>query len=191
MQGLLDQKKLIYESIMNLYLLRHANAGQRRSNPKLDLKRPLDKEGKQQCLLIGGVLSALKVQFDCILSSPLKRALQTASLVGTESCYEQRIVVSPALSPSGTWREFQTLLAGLTKYEDVLLVGHNPNLTQYLNTLLCHSATVAPIRMRKGAIAKLDMNRTPGRLQWLFDPRLVRAVQASSVKRSRPKTSRK
>lgn len=176
---------------MNLYLLRHANAGQRRANAELDLKRPLDKEGKQQCLLIGSVLSALKVQFDCIVSSPLKRALQTASLVGTEVGYEQRILVSPAMSPAGTWREFQTLLSGLSGHEDVLLVGHNPNITQYLNSLLCASATVAPIRMRKGAIAKLDMNRQTGRLQWLFDPRLIRAVQTSSVKRSRPKTSRK
>ncbi|HEX4020040.1 MAG TPA: phosphohistidine phosphatase SixA [Acidobacteriaceae bacterium] len=176
---------------MNLYLLRHANAGQRRPNSELDLKRPLDKEGKQQCLLIGSVLSALKVQFDCVVSSPLKRALQTASLVGTETGYEQRIVVNPALSPSGTWREFLALLEGLTGHEDVLLVGHSPNLTQFLNTLLCSSANVAPIRMRKGAVAKLDMNRKTGRLQWLFDPRLVRAVQTSSVKRSRPKTSRK
>lgn len=176
---------------MNLYLLRHANAGQRRTNADLDMKRPLDKEGKQQCLMIGGVLNSMKVQFDCVVSSPLKRALQTASLVGTETGYEQRIVVNPSLSPTGSWREFQNLLASLAGYEDVLLVGHNPNVTQFLNMLLCSSATVAPIRMRKGAIAKLDMNRQTGRLQWLLDPRLVRAVQTSSIKRSRPKTSRK
>ena len=33
---------------MNLYILRHASAGTRRANPKLDVKRPIDKEGKQQ-----------------------------------------------------------------------------------------------------------------------------------------------
>ena len=31
---------------MNLFVLRHANAGIRRQNPILDLKRPLDKDGK-------------------------------------------------------------------------------------------------------------------------------------------------
>ncbi len=175
----------------NLYLLRHANAGQRRSNPELDQKRPLDKEGKAQCLLLGGVLNALKVQFDCVVSSPLKRALQTASLVGTEAGYEQRIVVSAALSPSGTWRDFQALLDGFAGYEDVLLVGHNPNLTHHLTALLCASATAEPIRLRKGALVKIDMNRVSGRLQWLFDPKLARAIQSSSVTKSRPKTSRK
>lgn len=176
---------------MNLYILRHANAGQRRPDTESDQKRPLDKEGKVQCLFIGSMLSALNVHFDCVVSSPLKRALQTASLVGTESGYEQQIVVSPALSPSGTWRQFQTLLSGLAGHEDVLLVGHSPNLTQFLNTLLCPSATVAPIRLRKGAIAKLDMDRQAGRLQWLQDPRLIRAIQTTSAKRPRPKTSRK
>ena len=36
----------------------------------LDHKRPLDKEGKQQCILLGSVLSSLKLQFDYVISSP-------------------------------------------------------------------------------------------------------------------------
>ena len=57
---------------MNLYILRHASAGTRRENPLLDVKRPLDKEGKQQCILVGSYLNALRVQFDLIASSPLR-----------------------------------------------------------------------------------------------------------------------
>ncbi len=67
---------------MNLFLMRHANAGLRRENPLLDEKRALIKEGKEQCILMARTLSALKVQVDVIVSSPLKRALQTAQLVG-------------------------------------------------------------------------------------------------------------
>ena len=78
---------------MNLYILRHASAGVRRASPTIDVKRPLDKEGKDQCLLIARYLNALKVQFDLIASSPLKRALQTASLVGTEVAYEGKIQI--------------------------------------------------------------------------------------------------
>ncbi|HUZ05652.1 MAG TPA: phosphohistidine phosphatase SixA [Acidobacteriaceae bacterium] len=176
---------------MNLYLLRHANAGQRRLNPELDQKRPLDKEGKEQCLLLGGVLNGLKIQFDCVVSSPLKRALQTASLVSTETGYEQQLTIRQALSPTGNAREFHALLDEFSKYDDVLFVGHNPSLTQNLRALLCASASVDPIRLRKGALAKLDMSRHSGRLQWLFDPKLARVIQASSTTRSRPKTSRK
>lgn len=176
---------------MNLYILRHASAGQRKSNPLLDQKRSLDKEGKQQCILLGQTLNALKLQFDCVLSSPLKRALQTAALVGTETGYEKKIQLSQALAPGGTWSDFQRLLDGLTGYEDVLLVGHSPNLPEFLNRLLCPETMGSIVRVRKGSIAVLDMQRRPAKLQWLLDPRILRAVQASSTKRSRAKTSRK
>ena len=69
-------------ALMNLYLMRHANAGVPRDNPLLDAKRSLVKEGKQQCMLMAGVLAALKVQIDVIIASPLKRSMQSAQFVG-------------------------------------------------------------------------------------------------------------
>lgn len=176
---------------MNVYILRHASAGQRKSNPTLDQKRPLDKEGKQQCILLGRVLNGLKLQFDCVISSPLKRALQTAALVGTETGYERKIQLSKAMAPDGTWSDFQRLLDGLAGFEEVLIVGHNPNLPEFLNRLLCPAASGSILRLRKGAIAALDLQRGPARLQWVLDPRMLRAVQANATKRSRAKTSRK
>ena len=176
---------------MNLYLLRHGNAGQRKTNPIADFKRPLDKEGKQQCLLLGATLSSLKLQFDIVLSSPLKRALQTAALVGTEAGFEKKIQLSPALAPGGTWSDFQLLLNGLAGAEDVLLVGHSPNLPEFLNRLLYPAGKVAPLRLRKGAIAALNLVRGPAKLQWLIDPRILRAAQSTTTKRSRAKISRK
>ena len=68
-----------------------ARFGEPRKNPLLDPKRPLDKEGKKHCLQLAHVLNALNIQFDLIVSSPLKRCLQTASLVGTETGYEAQI----------------------------------------------------------------------------------------------------
>src|ERR1700678_4563881 len=115
---------------MNLYILRHASAGTRRVDPAIDAKRPLDKEGKEQCLLIARYLNALRIQFDLILSSPLKRALQTASLVGTEVAYDSKIQVTEAVSPSGSVSGFQKLVFQLSLLENVLVVGHNPNLPQ-------------------------------------------------------------
>lgn len=175
---------------MNLYILRHASAGIRRENPLIDVKRPLDKEGKQQCMLVGSYLNALKVQFDLIASSPLKRALQTASLVGTETGYDAKIQVTEALAPGATGSAFQQYVAGLTRYENVLIVGHNPNLPVFLGSLFT-SPGHASIRMRKGAIARVDLTRRPGILNWLVDPRILRGVYTNVTKRSRRKTSRK
>ena len=174
---------------MNIYILRHASAGTRRANPLIDVKRPLDKEGKQQCILVGSHLNALRVQFDLVVSSPLKRALQTASLVGTETGYDGKIHVSEALSPGATVKEFEAFAASLAKYENVLLVGHNPNLAAFLASLLGPGRL--NIRLRKGAIARVDYTRKPGILHWLVDPRILRGVYTRVTKSSRRKTSRK
>jgi len=175
---------------MNLYLMRHANAGLSRGNPVLDAKRALIKEGKEQCMLMAHMLSALKVQVDVIVSSPLKRALQTAQFVGTELGYEAKVEVSPALGLSADYAAFQQLLAKYAELDGVLMVGHNPNLFQFLGRMITGNGGAA-IRMRKGSIARVDMDRHPPLLRWLIDPRMARAIYASVAKSSRPKTSRK
>ncbi|WP_158794664.1 histidine phosphatase family protein [Granulicella sp. L60] len=178
---------------MNLYILRHASAGTRRANPILDLKRPLDKEGKKHSLQLAYVLNALNIQFDLIISSPLKRCLQTASLVGTETGYEAQILHSTALAPEATYKEFHQLLNQYSDRENLLVVGHNPNLTTFLGSLLVPTTSPAPakVRLRKGSLARLVLTRGPATLQGLLDPRTVRALYATSTKSSRRKISRK
>jgi phosphohistidine phosphatase len=175
---------------MNLYLLRHASAGTRRVNPVTDVKRGLDKEGKQQCVLIGGYLNATRVNFDAVLSSPLKRSLQTASLVATEMGYEAKIVVEESLSPAGTFERFLGMLQRHAKQENILVVGHNPNLSHFLGSLICapHRSNV---RLRKGSLARVDFGRGPAQLLSLVEPRMLRQIYASMAKSSRRKTSRK
>jgi len=175
---------------MNLYILRHASAGTRRANPLVDVKRPLDKEGKQQCILVGRFLSALNVQFDRVVSSPLKRALQTASLVGNEAGFDSKIDVTDALLPNAGVQKFQDLVRSLQQYENVLVVGHNPNLPIFFGSLLAPAVRIST-RYRKGAIARIDCTRLPGTLHWLVDPRILRGIYSKATKRSRPKTSRK
>ena len=178
---------------MNLFILRHASAGTRRANPLLDIKRPLDKDGKRHCLQLAHVLNALKIQFDLIASSHLKRSMQTASLVGTETGYESPIQISKALAPEATLRDFQRLLHDCRDHENVLLVGHNPNISAFLGALLvpASSHATAQVRLRKGSLARLSLSRGASTLQWLLDPRTVRALYATSTKSSRRKTSLK
>ena len=175
---------------MYLYLMRHANAGIARDNALLDAKRGLIKEGKEQCMLMARVLSALKVQIDVIVSSPLKRALQTAQFVGTELGYEAKVQVDPSLALDGDYADFLALVAKYANREGVLAVGHNPNIFQFLGKLITGNGG-ASIRMRKGSIACINMDQHPPRLQWLLDPRSCRWIYASVGKSSRPKTSRK
>src|SRR5580698_5792510 len=104
---------------MNIYILRHASAGIRRVNPILDRKRPLDKDGKRHCLQLAHVLNSMKLQFDVVISSPLKRCMQTASMVGTETGYEAPILSSAALAPDATFIQFQKLLKEFAEVENL------------------------------------------------------------------------
>jgi phosphohistidine phosphatase len=175
---------------MNLYLMRHANAGVRRGNPTLDAKRGLIREGKDQCILMARLLSALKVQPEVIVSSPLKRSLQTAQFVGTELGYEAKVEISAALAPDASFAAFQKLIERYAGRDEVLFVGHNPNLFQFLGHLITGNGP-AGVRMRKGSVARIDMSKHPPLLQWLIDPRLARNFYVSVAKSSRPKTSKK
>jgi phosphohistidine phosphatase len=177
---------------MNLYILRHASAGTSRVNPTLDAKRPLDKEGKRHCLQLAHILNGLKINFDVIVSSPLKRSLQTASLVATETGHEAAIVHSTGLAPAAKLADFQKVLSEYKDRENVLVVGHNPNLQSFLGALLVSPAskTEAQIRLRKGSIARLNLTRGPATLQWLIDPRTVRSLYGTSTRLARRKTAK-
>ena len=176
---------------MFLYLLRHASAGQPLSNAKKDEKRGLDTDGIEQCGYIGRALAALGVQVDVVVSSPLKRATQTAALVGNEMGHEGKLVLEHGLHPEANYSEFQTMLQKYARQDSVLLVGHNPNLRDFLGRLISERGCEATIDLKKGAVAKVEMRRSSGSLSWCLTPRILRTLHAAAAESSRPKTSRK
>jgi len=176
---------------MTLYFLRHASAGEHLATPKKDEKRSLDKEGIEQCGYIGRALAGLDVQVDVIVSSPLKRCAQTASLVGNELGYEGKLQLDPLLRPEAGLAEFRKLLEKYARQEAIMVVGHNPNLSQFLGAVISDSGCEASLELKKGAVAKVEMRRTSGTLQWCVTPKLLRALYDTAVASSRPNTSRK
>src|ERR1700693_1204764 len=176
---------------MILYFLRHASAGEHLANPKKDEKRALDKEGIEQCGYIGRALATLDVQVDAIVSSPLKRCTQTASLVGNELGYEGKLQIDTALRREAGLADFRKLLEKYSRQEAILVVGHNPNLSQFLGAVISDSGCAASVELQKGAVSKVEMRRTSGTLQWCVTPKLLRALYDAAVDSSRPKTSRK
>jgi phosphohistidine phosphatase len=176
---------------MILYFLRHASAGDHFVNPKKDEKRALDKEGIEQCGYIGRALAALDVHVDVIVSSPLKRCTQTAVLVGNELGYEGKLLLDAGLRPEAGLADFRKLLEKYARQEAIMVVGHNPNLSQFLGATISDSGCEASLELKKGAVAKVEMRRTSGTLQWCVTPKVLRALYDTAVESSRPKTSRK
>jgi phosphohistidine phosphatase len=174
---------------MDIYFLRHANAGQPKLNPGKDEKRPLDKVGIEQAHDVGRALASLDVTMDVILSSPLRRATQTASVVANEIGYEDKVVLDSALRPGATYEQFQELLARHSRKEAIMVVGHNPNLTEFLNKLLSGSGAMRALELKKGAIARVEKEgRKAAVLLWCVPPKVIRSIQQASASNSRPKT---
>jgi phosphohistidine phosphatase len=176
---------------MTVYFLRHASAGQKRANAQQDDKRPLDKEGIEQCRYVGRLLNALDTHVDLILSSPLKRATQTASFVGNELAYEQKIELAPALKPNAEYQAFRDLLRSLRKFDSVMVVGHNPNFSRFLALMVTNGADDSAIEMKKGGVARVEMGPKRSVLQWIVTPRLVKSAYTSAQDSSLPKISKK
>jgi phosphohistidine phosphatase len=179
---------------MIIYIVRHASAGQHLNNPKKDEKRPLDADGIEQCGFVGRALAAINAQPDVIISSPLKRATQTASLIGNELGYEGKLLLDPALRPEASFAEFRRLLEKNSKHEAIMVVGHNPSITEFLGRMIARSGSEASVDFKKGAVARVETGRNSATLNWFFSPKLAREIQAAAVaaaEKSKPKTSRK
>jgi phosphohistidine phosphatase len=176
---------------MLVYVVRHASAGESRSDPKKDEKRPLDKEGVEQCRQLGRALATLRVEISLVISSPLKRATQTASLLSNEIGYESKLVLDDALRPQANFAAFRALLQLYKKSDSIMVVGHNPSISQFASRLMSGGQSENCIDLKKGAAAKIEFRPRGATLHWCVTPKLIRAAYESSITSSRPKSSRK
>jgi phosphohistidine phosphatase len=86
------------------------------------------------------------------------------------------------------------MLEKYSKQEAVMVVGHNPSITEFLARIITKSASEALIEFKKGAAARVETVRHAARLNWFLTPKIARAIQAAAAtaaERSQPKTARK
>src|SRR6185312_1779867 len=166
---------------MIIYFVRHASAGQKKLSGKKDEKRPLDADGVQQCTQMGRILSSMEVGVDAIISSPLKRATQTAALMANEIGYEGKLHIENALRPEAKYDHFREMLRDYSKQESIMVVGHNPNFSDFLGRTIAGSGERAHVDMRKGSVAKVESKQKKYVLDWLLTPRLAKAAADSNA----------
>jgi phosphohistidine phosphatase len=139
-----------------LWLLRHAEAAE--GHP--DEARPLTPRGIEQARIAGMALARLEVKLDVCLSSPKRRAMETAQL----ACEPLGIEIVTEAAIAGSTYDPERLAAGLG---NAMLVGHNPSMSDAL-----HDMTGARVRLRKGGIAAVK----GGELMLLMTPTELAAI---------------
>jgi phosphohistidine phosphatase len=154
-----------------IYLLRHAHAGDRDTWQASDDERPLTEKGQRQSERIGRALASIEFRPEAIISSPKARAAQTAELVA--EALGMTVQLDDRLAEGFTLGALESLLQE-TDLSRPLLVGHDPDFTTLLS-VLCDAPGV---EMKKGALARIDATRPlhegAGILRWLVPPDFLR-----------------
>ena len=164
-------------TFMDLYLLRHGKAEKAVPAGGSDDERPLTGRGKSEMREIASWVLAQGCMIDCIATSPLTRAEETAAIIAT---------VYPAARGPELWEElapgveFDRLLDRIREQhtiQSLLLVGHEPSMSAFISRIISGSDHVR-IELKKGGLAKIGnffpLEDSSGDLIWLLSPRHMR-----------------
>ena len=161
---------------MNLYLLRHGIATEpEMAGFKPDSERSLTAKGKNRLRTAARAIVELNLSFDLILSSPFRRAKQTAEIIAKYFKLREKLAFSDDLTPAGNPRLLiQQLNHFRPEPKNILLVGHEPYLGQLI-ALLAAGNTSLEIDFKKGGLCKLEaeflLYGRCAKLVWLLTPR--------------------
>ena len=158
---------------MEIYLLRHGIAEDRAPSGR-DADRRLTEEGRAKLRRVLERAHSAGVSPSLILSSPYKRALETAEIAAHELGYGGRIVrvgsLAPDASPPQVWNEIRQHRSE----SSILLAGHEPLFSATVAFLL--GSTHAMVNFRKGALVRIDvenLGESPtGVLQWMITAKI-------------------
>ena len=169
-----------------MYLVRHGIAVLASADTH-DSDRALTAEGTRKMTHVAMGLQRLGIVPDVILSSPLRRAQETASVLASTLGPDLTVEIYQPLAPGTAPAE---LLRGLRPYRTVqhlMLVGHQPDLGELASHLLTGSPGLVPLPFKKGAVAAIEVATLPPRasgvLRWFLTPKQLRAVGESGRRR--------
>ena len=163
---------------LQLYFLRHAVAVERGEGDFAEEERPLTVKGRQKMIDAIRGIRRLDLKIDALLSSPLIRALQTAELVRNHLPYDGALEIEEELKPEGSLKGF---LENVKRRQAtrVLLVGHEPSLSSWIQSLL-GCGPRANLQLKKGGLCRLDLElaseSSSSELIYLLQPRQLRAM---------------
>ncbi len=158
---------------MELYLLRHGIAEDKSPSGR-DADRRLTDEGRSKLRRVLERAQNARVSPSLILTSPLKRALETAEIAARELGYEGRIVRDEALRPDSTPAKVWSAVRDHSAEPSILLAGHEPLFSDTVGYFL--GSTRKMINFRKAGLVRIDfagLSAEPrGVLQWILTPKI-------------------
>jgi len=161
---------------MGLFIPRHGEAGKKLSSGSSDFDT-----GKREVTDIAKSLKNFGVTFNFIITSPLKRAYQTASIMAKAFKRENNIENWDELKPEGNSRDFYRKLSKRFEQDSaILIVGHEPYLSSLISEIISDADTSSHVVLKKAGLAKIRITSQTqimhGELKWLLTPRLMKNI---------------
>ena len=160
---------------MKLLILRHAIAVPAGTPDIDDRDRPLTPRGRKRFKKAARGLARILPKPHALFTSPLPRALETAEIAGA-AWGDMTPIEDPRLAGGHS----EDLLPDLAAHgEDALvaLVGHEPDVSQFLGRLVGGAAEGLAFKKGGAALVEIDAAApASGRLIWFLPPRLLRRL---------------
>jgi phosphohistidine phosphatase len=157
---------------MQLWLVRHAVAAERDEFQGPDAERPLTDKGRRRFRDFCEWLADQTELPQAVVSSPLLRATETATLLAKAAGLKKSAIVSSELLAPGADLASLVEFVRENSAEIVALVGHEPDMSHYLAELVGGGE----FAFGKGFVAAVEFASAPavgaGRLRWLVGPKL-------------------
>ncbi len=153
---------------MKIYFLRHGEADWPGWD-RPDDERPLTKKGRKEAKRVAEFLTDHEIAPALILSSPLPRAYETAGIVAEE--LDMQVTEERSLAPGFDPEKLAALVRAYAG-QDIMLVGHEPGLSEGIGSL-----GGGQVKLAKGGLARVDLDdptQLRGQLVWLLSPKLVK-----------------
>jgi phosphohistidine phosphatase len=162
---------------MDIFVVRHADAGKRMKRGVSDAARGLTAEGKRDAEVLASLIRKAGIKADSLLSSELKRAKETAEIIASGSGQKAPIQHWKELNPESTPEQLLLRISSLRHDSTLLLVGHNPFLQSLIAAVIANGEECA-VDLKKCAIARIEVRTfspSPrGELKWLLTPKMQR-----------------
>ena len=158
---------------MEIYILRHGIAEDAKAGAP-DSARALTGEGREKLRAVLERARDAGVKPSTILTSPYKRAAQTAQIASQVlGCH--RVVETEALLPDSSAKAIWEAIVARRRDDALLLAGHEP----LLSTAVAHLLGVPSLQidLKKATLVRIDLagftGAPRGVLKWMLTPRLV------------------
>ncbi len=156
---------------MQIYLLRHGVAEDARAGQP-DSERPLTAEGHEKLRRVLKRARRADLEPSLILSSPYRRAMETAAVAAEILAYAGEIVRTRALVPEATPFDAWEEIRGRKTERSILLASHEPLMSSMVSFLL--DSPALRVDMKKAALVRIDCERfgpkADGLLKWMLTP---------------------